>query len=224
MLAARDRAAQPPWVSTFHTLRSATQLQQIIAAERLGAPFLVLDEGGPLTLRGERITIGRTERNEIALPQDTEVSRLHAELERIAGEWTVTDDGLSRNGTFVNGRRIAGRTRLRDGDVLQVGRTTLTFRRPEEPEAEHTEIADAPAPVELTPAQARVLAALAAPLRDAEGAMPATNVEIAEQLHLSLDAVKAHLRALFARFGLEDLPQNAKRTRLAAEARRRGLV
>lgn len=41
---------------------------------------------------------------------------------------------------------------------------------------------------------------------------------------LSVDAVKAHLRLLFGRFGLTDLPPNQKRLRLAQEALRRGLV
>ena len=43
-------------------------------------------------------------------------------------------------------------------------------------------------------------------------------------MHLSVDAVKAHLRGLFERFGLEDLPQNQKRGRLAATALVSGLV
>ena len=32
-------------------------------------------------------------------------------------DWTVVDDGLSRNGTYVNGERIHGRRRLVDGDT-----------------------------------------------------------------------------------------------------------
>ena len=34
------------------------------------------------------------------------------------------DDGLSRNGTFVNGERLSGRRRLTDGDTLRFGGTT----------------------------------------------------------------------------------------------------
>ena len=45
---------------------------------------------------------------------------------------------------------------------------------------------------------------------------PATNKQIAEEVFLSVDAVKAHLRILFERLGLEALPQNGKRARLAA--------
>jgi pSer/pThr/pTyr-binding forkhead associated (FHA) protein len=42
----------------------------------------------------------------------------------------VIDDGLSRNGTFVNDRRVEGRRRLMDGDVLRCGATTLLFHSP----------------------------------------------------------------------------------------------
>jgi hypothetical protein len=43
-------------------------------------------------------------------------------------------------------------------------------------------------------------------------------------VHLSVDAVKAHLRVVFDRLGLDDLPQNQKRARLAALALVNGLV
>ncbi len=47
---------------------------------------------------------------------------------------------------------------------------------------------------------------------------------MADELHLSVDAVKGHLRALFARFGIESLAQNQKRSRLVAEALQTGVV
>ena len=72
---------------------------------------------------GDHVTIGRRERhsNTIALEWDSEVSGVHAELERIGGGWAIIDDGLSRNGTYVNGKRIGGRRRLHDGDMLAPG-------------------------------------------------------------------------------------------------------
>ena len=43
-------------------------------------------------------------------------------------------------------------------------------------------------------------------------------------IFLSIDAIKTHLRALFAKFGVENLPQNQKRTRLAALAMQSGMI
>jgi pSer/pThr/pTyr-binding forkhead associated (FHA) protein len=209
---------------------SPAEIQERLSAERAGAPFLVLRDGDGrqrlLRLEGDRLSVGRADSNGVPLPWDTEVSRLHAELERIAGEWTIIDDGLSRNGTFVNGSRVSGRARLRDGDVIRIGRTTLGYRRPDAEETvERTVVAGEPvALADLPPTQRAVLVALARPYKGAEYATPATNQEIAGELHLSVDAVKAHLRSLFQKFGIESLPQNQKRSRLVAEAFQRGLV
>jgi len=70
--------------------------------------------------------------------------------------------------------------------------------------------------VELTDTQHRILAALCRPVSGGDRfATPATNQEIGEEVFLSVDAVKAHLRTLYGKFGIEDLPQNQKRARLA---------
>ncbi len=211
---------------------SPAELRDRIEAERRGRPFLVLreDDGAQrlveLTVQpGDRLSVGRGAQNDVALTWDEEVSRLHAELECIGGEWTVSDDGLSRNGTFVNATRISGRHRLRDGDVLRVGHTTIAYRRPETEESRPTQVAGATLqPHDLPPTQRAVLVALARPYKVDEFATPAPNQAIADELHLSVDAVKGHLRTLFARFGIEHLPQNQKRSRLVAEALQSGLV
>ena len=36
----------------------------------------------------------------------------------MGADWVICDDGLSHNGTFVNGERVRGRRRLAAGDVL----------------------------------------------------------------------------------------------------------
>ena len=210
---------------------SPPELRDRIEAERRGRPFLVFRGDGreqqilDLDRYGERLSVGRGTTNELSLPWDTEVSRLHAELEAIAGEWTVTDDGLSRNGTYVNGARISGRTRLRDGDVLRVGQTSMAYRRPESEDSMPTQIAGQRLTLgDLPPTQRQVLVALSRPYKHDEFAVPATNQEIADELHLSVDAVKSHLRTLFQRFGIEHLPQNQKRSRLVAEALQAGVV
>ena len=76
----------------------------------------------------------------------------------------------------------------------------------------------------LTPVQRKILVALCRPVKLSAYGAPASNREIAEEVFLSVDAVKAHLRVLFERFGLETLPQNQKRARLAASALVNGIV
>jgi hypothetical protein len=209
---------------------SPAELRERIEAERRGRPFLVFrDADGAQRLldlpEAGRLSVGRGAGNELSLPWDTEVSRLHAELDAIAGEWTVSDDGLSRNGTYINGNRISGRTRLRDGDVLRVGQTSIAYRRPEAEDSMPTQVAGMRLTLnELPPTQRQVLVALARPYKHNEFAVPATNHDIAGELHLSVDAVKSHLRVLFGRFGIEHLPQNQKRSRLVAEALQSGLI
>src|SRR5687768_16833549 len=115
---------------------SPAELRERIEAERSGRPFLVLRDGDgaqrivDLDGHGTRVSVGRAASNEISLPWDTEVSRLHAELECIGGEWTVSDDGLSRNGTYVNGGRIRWLPRLREVDRLRAGGARICLRRP----------------------------------------------------------------------------------------------
>lgn len=207
------------------------ELRERIEAERAGTPFLVLRDGDGaqrlfvLEPGTERVTIGRSAGNDVALGWDTEVSRLHAELERLGDEWTAADDGLSRNGSFVNGQRISGRHRLRDGDVLRVGRTHIAFRVPESADSRPTVAAGSRAELPaLSATQRAVLTALCRPYKDTELATPATNQQIADELYLSVDAVKAHLRALFGFFGLQHLPQNQKRSYLAMRALQDGVV
>jgi DNA-binding MarR family transcriptional regulator len=172
-----------------------------------------------------RVLIGREDGCDLSLEDDEEVSRLHAVLERIGQDWVLVDDGLSRNGTYVNGTRISGRTRLRDGDVLRVGQTSMAYRRPESEDSMPTQIAGQRLTLgDLPPTQRQVLVALSRPYKHDEFAVPATNQDIADELHLSVDAVKSHLRTLFQRFGIEHLPQNQKRSRLVAEALQAGVV
>jgi pSer/pThr/pTyr-binding forkhead associated (FHA) protein len=210
---------------------TATELKARIAAERRGTPFVVYrnSEGAQtiVELAGDEFTVGRRDDNDLVLSWDQEVSRLHAELQRIKGDWTVVDEGLSRNGTFVNGERIRGRHRLRNGDRLCFGETVVAYCAPrdtDEAESQSTLAVSTTADVELSETQRKVLAALCRPMSDSAFATPATNREIAGQLFLSVDAVKAHLRVLFERFGLQDLPQNQKRASLAATALLNGVV
>jgi pSer/pThr/pTyr-binding forkhead associated (FHA) protein len=168
-------------------------------------------------LTGERVTIGRRASCDIALTWDAEVSRLHAELVHLGEDWVVHDEGLSHNGTFVNGERVRGRRRLRTGDVLTVGATTIALHGPDCSTAGPTR-APAGEQVEVTPAQRRLLAALCRPLLDSGYAAPASNETIARELVISLETVKGTLTSLYERFGLAGTPRSEKRATLAVRA------
>lgn len=204
-----------------HSL-SAGELKELLATERGGEPFLAFRDGeGRLTLfpiPGEKVhALGRREELEVSIDWDPEVSGLHAELHGRGGEWAILDDGLSTNGTYVNGQRVNGRQRLRDGDRIRLGRTILVYRFGAPAQVPATAVAAEAATLqELTETQRRVLISLCRPFRDGDSfATPATNQQIAEELYLSVDAVKMHMRTLFGKFELADLPQNEKRARLA---------
>ena len=211
---------------------SAPELKAQIEAERLGRPFVVFRDGDgeqQIVAVGEEVGelwVGRSGSADLRLDFDVEVSGLHAQIEVVGGECTLVDDGLSRNGSFVNGERVRGRRRLRDGDTLRFGKTGVLYRAPAESGAEETVIsADALTAAGVSPAQKRVLVALCRPFKEgAAFASPATNNQIAAELHLSVDAVKTHLRALFEKFGVEDLPQNQKRIALVERGLQSGLV
>jgi hypothetical protein len=211
-------------------LLSPREIAARLAAERAGRPFLVLRDGDDeqqiLGLPEEgRVTIGRHEANDVCLEWDTKVSRVHAELECLADAWTVLDDGISRNGSSVNGTRLQGRRRLYDGDQLRFGSTTVTFRQPAGGDRGTTEVVSESEPPILSPAQKRVLVSLCRPFADGSAyASPATNREIAGDLHLSVDAVKTHLRAIGEKLGADELPQNVKRRWLVERALELGLV
>ena len=210
--------------------QSAVELKRQLELEREGRPFLIhRDAGGRQHLTvlptDGRLRIGRASTVDLPLEFDSEVSRLHAEIEHAAGEWLLVDDGLSSNGTFLNGKRLSGRRRLRSGDLIRVGATTLLYRNPvEDRTGVETAHAAGSARPELTPAQRAVLAALCRPVREGSVASPASNLEIAEELHLSVGTVKAHLRALYENFGVADLAQTRKRIRLAELALLSGVV
>jgi pSer/pThr/pTyr-binding forkhead associated (FHA) protein len=211
---------------------SAPELKAQIEAERGGRPFLVFRDGDGsqrivVVEQGtEALWVGRGESADMRLDWDEEVSALHAQIEVVRDECTLLDDGLSRNGSFVGEQRVDGRRRLRDGDTLRFGRTTVLFRRPGEGAPEATVAAtQIPAGATVSPAQRRVLLALCRPFKDESPfATPATNQGIAAELQLSVDAVKTHMRALFEKLGVEDLPQNQKRVALVERALQSGAV
>lgn len=209
--------------------RSVSEMQARIEAERLGRPFLLYRDGGgrqqvfSLDPGREQVSVGRGHSADLVLDWDEKVSRAHARLEMVDGEWTVEDDGLSRNGTFVNGERLGGRRRLSDGDDLRLGGVTLTFRAPVR-QGEPSDGAP-PVAVDLSSSQHRVLVALCRLYRSGNAFTgPEADRLLAEQLFLSPGAVRTHLGVLFAKLGVERLPPDQRRIRAVEHAIGTGLV
>jgi FHA domain len=210
--------------------RSASELQRRLEAERRGDAFLIYrDSAGaqhihPLPAACESVSIGRQAASDVRLDWDAEVSRVHASLERVGTEWTLVDDGRSRNGTLLNGRRTRGRRRLCHGDVIEVGRTAIVYLDPLADRSESTVANSSREGPVLSDAQQRVLVALCKPYATGAFAVPASNRAIAEDLVIGVETVKTHMRDLFQLFGIQDLPQNQKRAELARQALARQVV
>ena len=115
---------------------SGAEVEQELAAQRRGDPYLVYrDHRGKQQILSlpetwDRVIVGRSLNVDLVLSWDDQVSSLHAELQRLGDHWLVVDDGLSRNGSFVNDERVSGRRRLRDGDQLCFGNTVMRFHAP----------------------------------------------------------------------------------------------
>ena len=76
---------------------------------------------------GETRQAGRDPAGNDFVFDDPRVSGTHARLEWTGRGWTLRDLG-SKNGTFVEGKRIEKPRALADGERIQVGSIVLTFR------------------------------------------------------------------------------------------------
>src|SRR5258705_9918804 len=138
-----------------------------------------IEDSGEVIPLGEAVTtIGRGSGVDIRL-NDPSVSRLHAEIIRRGPYAYVTDLGLSRNGTRVNGRLVARRV-LEDGDVLTFGNARCRIGGiPMEDLSAETDLRRPPSP-ELTRRELDVVTSLCRPAPSHEAVVaPATAREIA---------------------------------------------
>jgi DNA-binding NarL/FixJ family response regulator len=109
---------------------------------------------------------------------------------------------------------------------MRLGKTIVEFRCPSEGSTAVTSSDSFLPKVEsLTNIQRSILVALCRPYKTGGTyATPASNNQIASEVFLGVDAVKNHLRILFQRFEIANLPQNQKRARLVECAFQWGLV
>jgi len=173
-------------------------------------------------LDAERVTVGRGASNDVSIPTDPMMSRLHAVFERVGTGWCLKDLS-SHNGTFVNGQRLWADRPLRTGDDIRVGRTRLVYRV--EGGADDLTATVAPQRVpDLTHREKDVLMALCRPMLSGDVfTEPAAIKQIASELVVTDAAIKQHLLRLYDKFGIREQGER-RRVRLANEAVRRGAV
>ncbi|MBC8115916.1 MAG: GAF domain-containing protein [Candidatus Saccharimonas sp.] len=94
-----------------------------------------VEQGARFELGEQPIAMGRGVQNEVRI-LDTEVSRLHATIQRVKDTFVLTDRNSS-NGTLVNGVAVRSHS-LADGDLIQLGHTLLLFADAERESLSHT--------------------------------------------------------------------------------------
>jgi pSer/pThr/pTyr-binding forkhead associated (FHA) protein len=91
--------------------------------------YIFLKEGDefqfPLT--EEKISVGRLSGNDIHL-QDAFCSGYHAFLYAVEKGYVIRDNS-SKNGTFLNGKRIAGEVELKKSDEILIGTTRIVYEK-----------------------------------------------------------------------------------------------
>jgi DNA-binding winged helix-turn-helix (wHTH) protein len=127
-----DDARKPLYLRTVQGFGYAFCAETTAAASGVGAAAaddfvyrISVGEREVALSRGENI-LGR-DQDSVVWIDDTSVSRHHARIV-VSGQTAILEDLGSKNGTCVGGKKIDSPVNLRDGDELQVGLVSLTFR------------------------------------------------------------------------------------------------
>jgi FHA domain len=149
----------------------------------------------------ETLTVGRSSQAQIIIGNDDGISRRHALLSRISGQWAIEDLG-ARNGTWLNGNALVGRRILRNGDEIRLGSTILGFRDYSDDDSSTLKGGQAPP---ITGRQREVLVELCRPyfFSNSPTKKAASKADIAAALFVGEPAVQAQLLNLYDRFGIE---------------------
>lgn len=184
-------------------------------------PHLTIESTGAIVrLRPDVTTIGRGQAVDVRLDHPS-VSKLHAEIVRRGPYAYVSDLGLSRYGTRVNGR-VAAQRLLENGDVLSFGSQRCRVGGLAAEQLPESDLRRSATP-ELTRRELDVVAALCKPALSQEAFVsPATARDIAADLVVTEAAVKQHLLRLYQKLRIAAGPN--RRVRLANEVVARGLV
>jgi DNA-binding winged helix-turn-helix (wHTH) protein len=127
-----DSARDPRYLRTVHGLGYAfggvvtDDAPRRKSAARRGFHCRLTWEGGDVSLADGENILGRVE-EAAAWIESASVSRKHARILISEGKAQLEDLG-SKNGTFLNGKRIASAVALADGDEMRLGLVPMTFR------------------------------------------------------------------------------------------------
>ncbi len=116
--------------------------------------FLEINDGERshrLAFTKDKFSIGRGPGNDIVLVDDR-ASRSHALIERVSGNFYVRDLN-SRNGTWLNGGKVAEVLQLASGDTIQIGRHSIQLVVHDEQQVEDMEVLTADDLVEAEEAE-----------------------------------------------------------------------
>ncbi|HEY1357683.1 MAG TPA: DHA2 family efflux MFS transporter permease subunit [Thermoleophilaceae bacterium] len=146
-----ERIAAPALLSAGDSVRFGTTS---LLVEPADAEYLHVSagrlRGADLPLEGELVFGRAAATQEARLGDDPELSRAHVRLTTDGDGVVSVQDMGSTNGTFVNGERLDGPRRLRPGDQLWIGSTTLELRDRPHPQ-EHVDTVARPIPVPEEP-------------------------------------------------------------------------
>jgi hypothetical protein len=167
--------------------------------------------------------IGRGKNVDLLIDGDDSVSSVHAELERKPSGWFISDLG-ALNGTRLNRELVDRKRVLRDGDDIELGRTTLTFFDPSSRGEGTTKRANQKNP-EITKTERLVLVELCRPAFSGRAiAGPASVETIRKSLVVTAAAVRAHLGHLYDKFGTQEQDGQSKREVLALDVMDRRII
>jgi pSer/pThr/pTyr-binding forkhead associated (FHA) protein len=170
--------------------------------------YLVDMHGNRIDLGLRGVTLGRDEANDVVVPDDMQVSRVHATIAQRNGQWALVDLE-SRNGSYVNGRLIHEHP-LRDGDQLRFGNQVFSFVSGLDPLATEAASSLEFHDPKLTEREHGVLQLVSDGL---------TDKEIAARLGISVNTVRSHLDRIAGKTGLR---KRSELTRLAISLKRGG--
>lgn len=150
-------------------------------------------------IEGESLDIGRSTHCDITIA-DRFLSRRHARLTLVDGAWLIDDLG-SRNGTFINGRKIDRPTEIKIGDSIALSASLIKVDHLSNLGAPHEVITDAPTTDRLMRSAAEVLRRSGTPPPDADASDPDFLGRYAARLALLNNVHQDMARSI----GLDDL-------------------